>query len=83
MLWECSINFKGNLDDHQPFIEFSYNISYHSTISMPPFEALYGRRYRFPVGYEVGEFFLHCPDLVKEAPEKVRVKRDTLKTTQS
>ena len=44
MLRACMIDFKGNWDDHQPLIEFSYNNTYHSSIQMAPYEALYGRR---------------------------------------
>ena len=44
MLREFMIDFKGIWDDHLPLIEFSYNNSYHSSIGMAPFEALYGRR---------------------------------------
>jgi len=29
-----------------PLIEFTYNDSFHSTIGMAPFKALYGRKYR-------------------------------------
>jgi len=50
MLRACVIDFKGNWDDHLPLIEFSYNNSYHSSIAMAPFEALYGRRCRSPIG---------------------------------
>ena len=32
MLRSCVIGFKGNWDDHLPFIEFYYNNSYHSSI---------------------------------------------------
>ncbi|KAL8120809.1 hypothetical protein AgCh_017842 [Apium graveolens] len=45
MLRTCAIDFKGNWDDHLPLIEFSYNNSYHASIGMPPYEALYGRKY--------------------------------------
>ena len=45
ILRACVIDFKGNWDDHLPLIEFSYNNSYHSSISIDPFEALYGRRF--------------------------------------
>ncbi|MDV3181249.1 MAG: hypothetical protein Q8830_03520 [Candidatus Phytoplasma australasiaticum] len=31
MLRACVLNFKGNWDDHLPFIEFAYNNSFHST----------------------------------------------------
>ena len=44
MLRYCVSDFKGNWDDHLPLIEFSYNNSYHSSISMDSFESLYRRR---------------------------------------
>ncbi|KAL8104338.1 hypothetical protein AgCh_028521 [Apium graveolens] len=42
MLRVCVLDFKGNWDEHLPLIEFSYNNSYHASIGMPPYEALYG-----------------------------------------
>ncbi|XP_069143523.1 uncharacterized protein [Solanum lycopersicum] len=48
------IDFKGSWDDHLSFIEFSYNISYPSSILMVPYEALYGRRCRSLVGWFEG-----------------------------
>ena len=44
MLRACIVDFKGNWDKHLPLVEFSYNNSYHSSVSMVPFAALYGRR---------------------------------------
>ena len=65
-------------------IEFAYNNSYHASIEMAPFEALYGRKCRSPVGwFEVGEVALIGPDLVFEAMEKVRLIRERLKSAQS
>ncbi|KAH0739400.1 hypothetical protein KY290_038105 [Solanum tuberosum] len=59
MLRACVIDFKGNWDDHLPLIEFAYNNIYHLSIYMAPFEALYGRRCRSPIGwFEVGEVAL-------------------------
>ena len=49
MLRACVIDFKGIWDDQLQLIEFTYNNSYHSSIGMEPFEALHGRRCRFPV----------------------------------
>ena len=40
----CALDFKGNWDDHLPLVEFSYNNSYHASIGMPSYEALYGRK---------------------------------------
>ena len=57
------IDLKGSLNDHLPLIEFAYNNSYHSSIEMAPYEALYGRRCRSLVGwFEVGEAALIGPD---------------------
>nr|XP_043611835.1 uncharacterized protein LOC122583502 [Erigeron canadensis] len=43
MLKACAIDFSGSWEDHLPLVEFSYNNSYHATIQMAPFRALYGR----------------------------------------
>ena len=59
MLRSCIIDFKGNWDKHLPLVEFAYNNSFHSSIYMDPYEALYGRRCRSPIGwFEVGDFSL-------------------------
>ncbi|WMV24292.1 hypothetical protein MTR67_017677 [Solanum verrucosum] len=84
MLRACMIDFKGSWDDHLPLIEFAYNNSYHSNIQMFPYEALYGRRCRSPVGwFEVGEAALIGPDSVLDAMGKVQLIIDRLKTAQS
>ncbi|XP_075081750.1 uncharacterized protein LOC142166417 [Nicotiana tabacum] len=71
-------------DEHLPLIEFAYNNSYHSSIQMAPYEALYGRKCRSPIGwFDVGESGLHGPDLVQQAVEKVKVIRERLLTAQS
>lgn len=47
---------------------------------MAPYEALYGRRYRSPIGwFEVGEEGLIGHDLVYQAMEKVNVIQQRLK----
>ncbi|XP_070031682.1 uncharacterized protein, partial [Nicotiana tomentosiformis] len=84
MLRACVLDFKGNWDDHLALIEFAYNNSYHSSIKMAPYEALYGRRCRSPVGwFEVGETELYGPDLIHQAIEKVKVIQERLRTAQS
>ena len=45
----CIIDFEGNWNKHLPLVEFAYNNRFHSSISMTPYEALYGRRYRSPI----------------------------------
>src|SRR5688572_9445973 len=84
MLRACVIDFKGSCDEHLPFIEFAYNNSYHASIQMAPFEALYGRKCRSPIGwFEVGEIAMIGPDLVFDAMEKVRLIRERLKLAKS
>lgn len=79
MLRACVINFKGNWDDHLPLIEFAYNNSFHSSIQMAPFETLYGRRCRSPIGwFEVGKAGLIGPDMVHQAMEKVKIIQERL-----
>ncbi|XP_070002157.1 uncharacterized protein [Nicotiana sylvestris] len=51
---------------------------------MAPFEALYGRKCRSPVGwFEPGETQLLGPDLVQQDLEKVALIRERLRTAQS
>ena len=84
MLRACVIDFKGCWDDHLPLIKFAYNNSYHSSIQIALYEALYWRRCRSRVGwFEVGETTLIGPDSVLYAMEKVQLIRDILKTAQS
>ena len=62
MIRASVIDFKGNKDKDFHLVEFSYNNSSHSTISMDPFEAMYGRRCGSPTGwFEVGKspLFFH------------------------
>ena len=74
MLRDRVIDFKGYWDDHLPFIEFAYNNSYHSSIQMALYEALYGRRFRSPIGwFEVGEAGLIGPDIVHQDMGKGKV----------
>ena len=65
MLRSCIIDFTVNWDRHLQLVGFAYNNSYHSSISMAPYEALYGRRCRSSIGwFEVGESSLLGPDLI-------------------
>ncbi|CAJ2633781.1 unnamed protein product [Trifolium pratense] len=84
MLRACVLDFGGSWDRYLPMMEFAYNNSYQSSIQMAPFEALYGRRCRSPIGwFEVGEAKLVGPELIQDAIEKVKLIRDRLVTAQS
>ncbi|XP_070054365.1 uncharacterized protein [Nicotiana tomentosiformis] len=68
MLRAYVLDLKGNWDNHLSLIKFSYNNSFHASIQIAPFEALYGKRCRSPIGwFEVGEAELIGPDLVHQA----------------
>nr|GFB25713.1 putative reverse transcriptase domain-containing protein [Tanacetum cinerariifolium] len=74
----------GSWDTHLPLVEFSYNNSYHKSIKCAPFEALYGRKCRFPVIWtEIGESQLIGPEIVQEATEKIFQINERLKTARS
>nr|GEX88117.1 hypothetical protein [Tanacetum cinerariifolium] len=60
MLHACVIDFGSSWDRHLPLVEFSYNNSYHASIKVAPYEALYGRKYRRakPLEFKVGDMVL-------------------------
>jgi len=73
MLRACVIEFGGQRDSFLPLAEFSYNNSYHSSIDMAPFEALYGRRCRSPIGwFDAFEVRPWGTDLLRESLDKVK-----------
>ena len=83
MLRACVMDFKGSWDDHLPLVEFAYNNSYHASIGMPPYEALYGRKCRTPLCWdEVGERKLLGPELVQQTADVVKTIRARLVAAQ-
>ena len=78
----CVLDFKGSWDKYLPLIEFAYNNSYHSSIGMAPYEALYGRKCRSSsCQSEVGEKQIEGPELIRETTEKVPLIQARPKTT--
>lgn len=82
MLRACMIDFGKAWDTHLPLIEFSYNNSYHTSIKVAPFEALYGRKCRSPLCWaEVGDTQLAKgqvsnstftgPEIIRETTKKI------------
>ena len=65
MLRACVLDFKGSWEKYLSLVEFSYNNSYHSSIEMSPYEALYGRKCRSSLCWEeVGERKLLGPEII-------------------
>ncbi|XP_069144470.1 uncharacterized protein [Solanum lycopersicum] len=79
MLGAYVIDFGGHWDKFLPLAEFSYNISYNSSIDMAPFEALYGRRCRSPnCWFDAFEVRPWGTDLLGESLEKVKFIQEKL-----
>ncbi|KAK6115466.1 hypothetical protein DH2020_007735 [Rehmannia glutinosa] len=53
MLRACTLDFQGSWDSDLPLAEFAYNNSYQATIGIAPYEALYGRKCRSPLHWEI------------------------------
>jgi hypothetical protein len=67
MLQLCVLDFRGSWIQYIMLIEFAYNNSYHVSIKMAPYEALYGRRCRLPLYWdEVGERKLLVPEIIQD-----------------
>ena len=84
MLRACVLDHKGSWEEHLPLVEFAYNNSYHTSIQMTPYEALYGRPCRSPLCWtEEGESFVTGLDLIRDTSEKVSLIQQRLLTAQS
>ncbi|XP_071740898.1 uncharacterized protein [Rutidosis leptorrhynchoides] len=80
MLRSWVLEYGGSWDTHLPLIEFAYNITYHSSIGMPPYEMMYGRKCRTPTCWlKDGEKQFAGPELLQIIAEKVAIAREKLK----
>ena len=78
MLRACVIDFGKAWDTHLPLIEFSYNNSYHTSIKVAPFEALYGRKCRSPLCWaEVGDTQLAREQVTNSTLNGPKIIRET------
>ena len=56
MLRTCVMELHGSWDKHLPLMEFAYNNTFHSSLGMTPYEALYGRKCKTLIYWdEIGE----------------------------
>ena len=84
MLRACVLDHKGSWEEHLPLVEFAYNNSYQASIRMVPYEALYGRPCRSPLGWtEVEKSSITGLDLIRDTLEKVSLMGQRLLTAQS
>ena len=84
MLRACVIDFESSWEAHLPLIKFAYNNSYHTSIRMAPFEALYERPCQLQLCLaEVGDKQLLGPQMIRETSENIKVVREKMKTVQT
>ena len=55
MLRVCTLDIPGSWAEKVLLMEFAYNNSYHQSLEMSPFEALYGRKCRSPIHWHEAE----------------------------
>jgi len=84
LLRTCILDHLGAWDEVLPLIEVTYNNSFHASIGMAPYEALYGRRCRTPLcWYHDGEAVLVGPKLLELTTKIVRMVRNRMQASQS
>ena len=80
----CTLDLKGNWDDHLPLVEFSYNNCFQASIGMAPFEGLYGRNCRSSVCWDdIREKKLLGLELVQVIVENITFIKEILKVAQN
>ena len=78
------MDFKGSWEKYLSLVEFYHNNSYHSSIEMAPYEALYGRKCKSPLCWEeVGKRKLLRPEIIQMTSKKINLIRKRMQTTQS
>ena len=86
MLRSCILDFGESWSKYLTLVKFAYNNSFHSSIQMAPYEALYGRKCRFPICWdEIGERKILEPTTVpwiEEAYKNVKLIRQKIQSAQ-
>jgi transposase InsO family protein len=83
MLRSCALTMGGDWESHLGLAEFAYNSSYHASIGMSPYEALYGHPVRTPICW--GATSTHVPtpsQLVNEGADTVKFIHERLRAAQ-
>jgi hypothetical protein len=84
MLRAYVLKYGKSWDKSLPYTEFSYNNSYHTSIKMAPFEALYGRQCRTPLFWsQTGESQVFRLEILKYVEKQVQMIRKNLRVAQS
>lgn len=63
----CVLEQGGNWNNYLPLVDFTYNKSFHSSIGMTLFEALYGKRSMTPLcWYDFGQSVVLGPEIFQQ-----------------
>ena len=82
MLRACALDFPGSWAEKVSLMEFTYNNSYHQSLGMSPFEALYGRKCRSPIHWhEAGERKFLGPDEVDAVSREIETIKNRLQAS--
>lgn len=67
-------------EKYLPLVKFAYNNNYHSSIGIPPFEALYNKPCRTSLSWDkLEDQVIIGPELIQEMEEQVRQIKERLK----
>ncbi|KAL0285593.1 UNVERIFIED_CONTAM: Transposon Ty3-I Gag-Pol polyprotein, partial [Sesamum radiatum] len=81
MMRACVIEFRGNWDDHLLLMKFAYTNSFCSSIGVAPYKALYGRKCRSHICWDIeGLRQLEGPELVQVTEDKIQTVQKCLKS---
>jgi hypothetical protein len=84
MLRAYALKYGKSWDKSLPYTEFLYKNSYHASIEMAPYEALYGWQCRTPLFWsQTGESQVFGPEVLKDAKKQVQMVHESLKVAQS
>nr|KYP39786.1 Transposon Ty3-I Gag-Pol polyprotein [Cajanus cajan] len=80
LLRACILDHLGSWEEMLPLVEFTYNNSFHASIRMAPFEALYWRKCRTPLcWFKEGESMMVGPEIILHTTEKVKQIQERMK----
>ena len=83
LLRSCVLEFGTDWKSRLALVEFSFNNSFHLSIRMASFKALYGRKCRTPLCWEYLDINIPTgPDLILEIVDRVKVNQGLMKRAQ-
>lgn len=71
------MEFEGNYREHHPLVNFSYNNSYHGSIGIAPYEAMYYRLCKSLICWEKYEdFIIMGADFIDKTTKNIHIVQD-------